>query len=298
MVLVLVNVATFSQGSGAKMIGSLISAGAGILGGLLGKSSADKAAEMNAQLARENIALQKEFAQSGIQWKVADAKAAGIHPLYGLGASTPTFSPVSANFTADASMPNALAAAGQDIGRAVNATRSASQRNNAFDASVRALTVEKMGLENELLRSQIARTSGAQGNPPMPVGDRYLIPGQAQSGVLVNDKPQERVNVDPSAPHSEPGAVADVGPVRTSQGLTLVPSKDVKERIEDSPYEWGHFWRNMVLPTFSNDAQQRLTSGFPKPRPGHYWKYIPLKGEYQEVPYDESLWSRLRRNWN
>lgn len=35
-----------------------------------------------------NAGLQREFAQMGIQWKVADAKAAGIHPLYALGAST------------------------------------------------------------------------------------------------------------------------------------------------------------------------------------------------------------------
>jgi hypothetical protein len=35
-----------------------------------------------------NIAMQKEFAQQGIGWKVADAKKAGIHPLFALGAST------------------------------------------------------------------------------------------------------------------------------------------------------------------------------------------------------------------
>jgi hypothetical protein len=35
-----------------------------------------------------NIAMQRQFAQEGIGWKVADAKKAGIHPLFALGAST------------------------------------------------------------------------------------------------------------------------------------------------------------------------------------------------------------------
>lgn len=275
-----------------------ISAGASIIGGLMGSSNVDKANAAAAAERQKDRELQWDFAHHGLKWKVQDAKEAGLHPLYALGGSTPTYTPVSANFAADTSLPNAMASAGQDIGRAINATRSSTERNNAFNETVQKLSVEKMGLENDLLRSQIARTSGAQSNPPMPIGDRYLIPGQSGSGVLVQDEPQKRVNVDPAAPWSEPGAVSDIGPVRTSQGLTLAPSKDVKERIEDSPYEWTHFWRNMVLPTFSNEAQQRLTAGFPKPAPGHYWKYIPMKGEYQQVPYDESWYSRLRRNWN
>lgn len=40
----------------------------------------------DSKTAKENIKLQKQFAQTGIQWKVADAKKAGIHPVYALGA--------------------------------------------------------------------------------------------------------------------------------------------------------------------------------------------------------------------
>lgn len=35
-----------------------------------------------------NVNLNKEFAQNSIQWRVEDAKQAGIHPLYAMGAST------------------------------------------------------------------------------------------------------------------------------------------------------------------------------------------------------------------
>ena len=60
---------------------ALITGGASLLGGLIGRKSAKSTNRMN-------YMLQKEFAQKGIQWKVADAKAAGIHPLAALGAQT------------------------------------------------------------------------------------------------------------------------------------------------------------------------------------------------------------------
>lgn len=37
---------------------------------------------------------QKQFAKKGIRWKVADARAAGIHPLYALNAPTLTPNPI------------------------------------------------------------------------------------------------------------------------------------------------------------------------------------------------------------
>lgn len=39
-----------------------------------------------------DYARAKEFAQFGIQWKVADAQAAGVHPLYAIGGSGAQFS--------------------------------------------------------------------------------------------------------------------------------------------------------------------------------------------------------------
>lgn len=39
-------------------------------------------------------AMQRDFANNGIAWRVADARRAGIHPLYALGASTSSPSPI------------------------------------------------------------------------------------------------------------------------------------------------------------------------------------------------------------
>lgn len=257
------------------MIGNLISAGASLVGGLLGKKSAEKAQEANQN-------LQREFAQSGITWKVEDAKRAGIHPIYALGA--PTVSASNA-YVGDTAMPNALAAAGQDIGRAVNATRSAPQRADAFAQASQKLALEKGSLENEILKLDIASRAGRlrqAAAPAMPLNTRYLIPGQAQTagGPLVKDEPLTRTASNPAALHQEPGAVSDVGYSRTSGGAFPTPSKDVKERIEDNWYqETMHFVRNNLLPMISpafNDPPHAA----PK---GKAWVYDPVYG-YKLVP--------------
>lgn len=260
------------------MLGALISAGTSLLGGLLGKSSADKdrkAAEANA--ARQE-ALQREFAQSGIQWKVEDAKKAGIHPLYALGANTHSYSPITVGSSADMSMPNAVASMGQDIGRAVDATRSSSQKITAFQQTAQQLTLQKMGLENELLASQIAR-SRSMSNPPMPSsGDRYVLDGQSNSG-LVELTPMERIKSAHGRPWQEPAAVSDIGYTQSRTGFPVVYSRDAKDRLEEDTggmLAWN--LRNRVLPTMTFN----MSPPYPAPK-GKAWFFHPLKQEYQLV---------------
>ncbi|UYD39207.1 MAG: hypothetical protein [Wigfec virus K19_143] len=137
--------AAASGGSG--MLGKLIGPVSKLVGGFLGSKAADK-----------NIKLQKQFAKNAIQWKVNDAKAAGIHPLYALGAQTTSFSPVSVGMD----MPTALADMGQDVSRAVAAGSSNAERQ------LTALQLERGGLENELLRTQIMKLKSAQVGPALP----------------------------------------------------------------------------------------------------------------------------------
>lgn len=159
------------------MLGALISAGANLLGGLFGRQSQADANALNAQVARENIAKQEEFARSGVQWRVEDARKAGIHPLYALGAQPSSFSPVHVGAQGDTSLPTAFANAGQDISRAVNATRTGQDKVDAYNSTVQALSLQRMGLENELLSSQI-RKINQTGSPPNFPGTRGVIDGQ------------------------------------------------------------------------------------------------------------------------
>lgn len=273
------------------MIGDLIGAGAKLLGGIFGSNATEKANEQAMALAREQnaqnqrnfetqIQLQKDFAQTGIQWKVQDAKAAGLHPLYAMGASGTSYAPVSVgsvtpSITPDMSMSAAVAGMGQDIGRAVNSTRSQSDRVDAFTKTVQGLSLEKMGLENQLLASQIAKNNAAP-NPPMPIGDKFLIPGQGQTvtGPAIKDGPLKRVNADGSLPHQEPGAITDIGHARTEGGLYPVPSSDIKERIEDNLFhEAMHFMRNNLIPMFRGSHQ----GPYPAPA-GKIWSFHPIYG--------------------
>lgn len=155
------------------MLGALIGAGASLLGGLLNKSSADKANAANAEAAANNIALQREFAQNGIQWKVDDARKAGISPLYALGAPTTSFSPVSVGAVGSNALGNSLHDMGQDIGRAVNASSSQATREVMFRDKLQQLQLEGAGLDNDIKRATIAssvqRLKSAQSGPPIPI---------------------------------------------------------------------------------------------------------------------------------
>lgn len=228
------------------MLGPIISGIASLAGGIIGQNKQE-------QMAEKNIALQKEFAQSGIQWKVEDAKKAGVHPLYALGANTTSFSPVSVG----SPLAEGISRMGQDVSRAMHAT------SNPMQRTVMGLTVEKAGLENELLRAQIAKLRNQSG-PPVPTAtDPWSIPGQSGSGITVTNPadlakadPLKYTVVDPSAPHGEPVPQPHISWIRTPTGYMPVPGKEAKDRMEDmgfSPWIWSI--TNQVAPNFGLNHQ-------------------------------------------
>lgn len=107
---------------------SIIGAGASLLGGLLGSDDAEDARDdANARQATSD-ALQREFAQNGIQWRVEDAKRAGIHPVFALQGGGAAYAPSA--FTVDGGSPmgDAMRDMGQNLSRAVAAQETADQR--------------------------------------------------------------------------------------------------------------------------------------------------------------------------
>lgn len=276
------------------MLGSLVSAGASLIGGLFNSSAQKKANAKAEQLAAQNRQDQLDFAQKGLTWKIDDAfnNADRVHPIYSMGASTPSFTPVSANFTADTGIGSGIAAAGQDIGRAVNATSTGKQKADAFTVASQKLALEKGSLENELLRSELASKNGrlrqnATPNLPMP-GDAYAIPGQGNSP-LVKNKPLEIAPGHPGQPSSEGGSLTDMGYARTSTGWAPVPSKDVKERIEDNLIQ-ERLWdiRNNLMPTFGMNMQP---PPFDPPN-GQEWHFHVPSQEYRLQPRGQNFYQR------
>ena len=70
----------------APVAPALIGVGGSLAGGLIGKKAEKKAAN-------KAYRRQKEFAQNSIQWKAEDARKAGLHPLFAMGANTQGYQP-------------------------------------------------------------------------------------------------------------------------------------------------------------------------------------------------------------
>ncbi|UOF82338.1 minor capsid protein [Microviridae sp.] len=249
------------------------------IGDILGGIGSIAGAIMGNNQANANIALQKQFAQNGIQWKVADANKAGIHPLYALGAQTHSFSPVTTGVGQD------LSAAGQQFGRAIDAYGDAAQRADGFQKANQALILERGKLENDKLKMEIASaqaTLNQAGNPPPAPGspNAYLIPGQG-STARIQTNPMQRVASAPGATQQEAGAVPEVGWQKTKTGWAISPSTDAKQRMEDdtlSEIAWAI--RNRLTPLAGPKHFDPPAMKLP---PGKEWRWNWWRQEYEMV---------------
>lgn len=113
------------------MLGSLLGVAGSLIGGLFGKSEAD-----------QQMKEQRKYAQNAIRWRAADARAAGIHPLAALGASSPNYTPVNSG------LGSAIGDGLANLGNAVGDT--APRQQKAITASI----VGKNNAEAELARAQ------------------------------------------------------------------------------------------------------------------------------------------------
>lgn len=161
----------------AAWLGPALSAGANIASGILSSNAQRDANNANALAAERNIKMQNTFAQEGIRMRVKDARAAGIHPLYALGAQTSTFSPVTVGAVPESGLAAGLANSSQDLSRAFNATRTQPERTEAVAAT--KLQLEGLALDNDIKRatfaSAVQRLQQNQ-NPPIPTTGPFVVP--------------------------------------------------------------------------------------------------------------------------
>ena len=250
------------------MLGSIIGAGISAASSLFGGKSAAKSAKKQSELEYQR---QKEFATKGIQWKVQDAKSAGVHPLYALGAGTTSYAPQQVGGS-----DNGIGAAGQELGRAISANTGVSGRNGAFVRATQQLSLQRMELENQLLGSKIAQANQTM-QPPAAEGETFMLDGQSNSGV-VKAIPMKKEKGLPGKEYQEPAPITDYGYTKTKDGYAIVQSHDAKDRLEEDMLgsaQWNI--RNRVIPFFTK----------PKPPyqapPMHKWRYNPFTGEYRLV---------------
>lgn len=276
------------------MWGNIIQGVIGAAGSLLGgKQQSDASNSQNVQ----NYANQKEFAQHGIRWKVADAKKAGLHPLAAIGGIGASYTPSSVvgdnGFgQAGAALGDAVSGYidGQNTRRAQNATATQHERELAD------LGLERAKLQNRLLEAQItsewASTMGQPHNPPMPsatspgsksavVALRGSTPALSRSGVIEG---QPSVAISPSAGDSS--VEAGKNPLwkshQLSPGLSVqLPSQSAAEGLEALPP--GALGGMMVYDAASKGLTGRNSPPKTELPPGYRWSWSILSQSWKPV---------------
>lgn len=176
-----------------NVLGGVISGGLSLIGGQLN-------AAQQRQSQRHADDFQREMARTGIQMRVDDAKKAGIHPLFALGANPPAGQPVMLG--GDAGGGSGLADMGQNINEAFARMRSPQDRMKAAaEMNMISAQTSKDLAQAELYKAEAAklRTPAAVGIPgigpqyeggAMPEGQMPNVPGIGRGIIDVQPAPQ------------------------------------------------------------------------------------------------------------
>lgn len=194
--------------------------------------------------AREQMAMEEEFAKNGLSWRIADAAKSGISPLAAIGASGTGYSPVSyvpggpTTIPQQASPLTGLSAGfrdmGQNLSRALSATKTPEQR------TADALALDRASKENELLDLQIANARlnvAKSASPGIPL---------AYTSALNRDG---TVSVVPTEESARSSHGQFLGPLKWSLDNQLIPSfQDFGTHLLDLPANNGALPRSLYVP--------------------------------------------------
>lgn len=243
-------------------VGNVLGSVGDFIGGAMARNQQNQQFQQSAQLAQQQFQFQMDAAKQGIQWRVADAKAAGISPLVALGA--PTFNPGAIGLSgggvppSTTDMAGALGRAGQDISNSVGRTMTQEQRlQYAQQMAIGAAQLEKIKADTDVSRataaSVLARTAQSENTPAFPsiAGSRFM-PGQAEQYGSVKYDPSKITSAQPTAPSVEAGTPkpsvewrrlpnGDIEAAPTSPGAIANPSFLNPEYV-------SFFLRNRLFP--------------------------------------------------
>jgi len=287
---------------------AIIAAGAALAGSALSGASDRKDRNAQLDIANMNVDLQKEFAQQGIRWKVADAKAAGLHPLAALGTNTTSFSPVSVYGGGGSDMGSTLAGMGQNVADAIARQSTDDERKlQGYKLEQERLRMEQIDLQNQGLRRELNTLNTTPAFPPLNEvpgqpgvnthglagqGDLSYNPGyvnepnKVPTSSAVGRSAGTRPATDPYAyPHQDP-PVADYPNDQLSESLE---SGSFVDRWKHTALQAQQAWRNLknyALPKDQESQQWRewLRQNRPAEDPG----YIALWDGWNQV------WRRVK----
>jgi len=204
--------------------------------------SAAVGALANRKANKDNEAAQREFAQQGLRWKVEDAKAAGLHPLYALGGSGAAFSPSHQPLFNSQDLSRAAAAVKTDGEREIQAAqldvlKAQAAKDYALAAAADSRSARDAQANNTAVSFPVPDHSGIRmGSLPTIVREMPPLanvgggrggngPG-ARSG-LVSIEPDKQVSANPAWPESSAGTHTFFQEYQLQNGLRIeLPRSD------------------------------------------------------------------------
>jgi len=293
-----------------------IAAGVGAaVGGIAGLIGSGQSQANAAKLNQLNYEHQKEFAQNGIRWRVADAKAAGLHPLAALGAQGASYSPSAV--IGDSPDYSFLKDMGQGIGRAMDAKRTQQERieqeeksNALFNEELKGKQLQNQETETRIQQMKWDMAMDAARNAERSVRTQQQVPampslgrdgsviagqGDATSPAGIESKPAEIVVNDPQTRTAEAGTHPDKRWLRTSNGgYQPVRSEAAQQALEDDVvgsfrYDVRNGLANMANRQDNAPPRALLPDGG---RGNYFWFWDGILGEWYPVKVGDILRNR------
>lgn len=293
-----------------------IAAGVGAaVGGIAGLIGSGQSQANAAKLNQLNYEHQKEFAQNGIRWRVADAKAAGLHPLAALGAQGVSYSPSAV--IGDSPDYSFLKDMGQGIGRAMDAKRTQQERveqeeksNALFNEELKGKQLQNQETETRIQQMKWDMAMDAARNAERSVRTQQQVPampslgrdgsviagqGDATSPAGIESKPAEIVVNDPQTRTAEAGTHPDKRWLRTSNGgYQPVRSEAAQQALEDDVvgsfrYDVRNGLANMANRQDNAPPRALLPDGG---RGNYFWFWDGILGEWYPVKVGDILRNR------
>lgn len=229
-----------------------IAAGTALFSDMLAQDNADDQRNFIRQQQQENAELQREFAQHGVRWRVEDAKAAGLHPLYALNSGGAAYAPNAVAIDTYDGGAKAVSDMGQNVSRAVAAQETGDQRT-LKQAQLRVLEAQagKDDAQAAYYRSEANRLSqpaaaafpgtwtgggGGEGAVSFPIRGPMTIEERALTADARVYKPDEMVSAQSGFPgvtagHGHPG----FSEFKDGAGRSYhLPSKAASEPLEST----------------------------------------------------------------
>lgn len=224
-------------------LSALIGGGTSLLGGIFNRSSAE-------EMQQRNLAMQMAFAQNRIQWTVDDAKKAGINPLAALGGATQTYS----NLAGDSSLGDSIAAAGQNVSRAISAGTEKESKLDQLNAKLIEAKINNVNADTlEKTASASDRARAAQPGDPPPVYANVPFPPEDPRGPVIQLMQRARdidgnIVLIPSEKAASPLQTLAATPTNAA-----LAGRGTFSGLTGAPNEWQG---NFAKPRYSNDAPQ------------------------------------------